>query len=58
MSILQAYQEDLLRDLDKGERVGPNTVKVLIRDMDLSLQATKETARAIGHREAALAKSL
>lgn len=49
---------DLLRDLDEGERVGPNIVKVLIRAMDLSLQATKETARAIGHREAALDKFL
>lgn len=27
ITILQAYQDDLLRDLDEGEGMGPNAVK-------------------------------
>lgn len=54
MSILQAYQGDLLRNLDDGERVGPNKVWELRRATDLSLRATKKTARAIGRSMSAL----
>lgn len=46
MVILQAYQADLLRDLDEGEGVGTSAIK--------ELQATKETVRAIGHSMSAL----
>lgn len=48
MSILQAYQADLLRDLEEVEGMGPDAVKELHWAKDLSLWATKETARAIG----------
>lgn len=44
MAVLQAYQADLLRDLDKGQGVGPNAIKELRRATDLSLHATKEMA--------------
>lgn len=54
MPILQAYQADLLRDLDEGEGVGPDTMKVLCHDTDLSLGAIKETACAISHSMAAM----
>ncbi len=54
MSLLQAYQADLLSDLDEGEGIGPDTVCELRRATDLSLRATKETARSIGRSMAAL----
>lgn len=54
MAILQAYQAELLGDLDKSEGVGPDEIRELRRATDLSLRATKETARAIGRSMAAL----
>ncbi len=36
MSLLQAYQADLLADLDEGEGIGPYTVCALRRATDLS----------------------
>ncbi len=54
MSLLQAYQADLLSDLDEGEGIGPDTVCELRQVTDLSLRATKETARSIGRSMAAL----
>lgn len=54
MSILQAYQADLLREMDGGEGIGPEAITELRRATDLSLRATKETARAIGRSMAAL----
>lgn len=51
MGILQAYKADLFRELDEGKGVEPDMVadKELRKATDLSLPATKETARAIGH---------
>lgn len=48
MLILQAYQADLLRDLDDREGVGPDVVRKLCRATDLSFRATKEIACTIG----------
>ncbi len=47
MSVLQAYQADLLKELDEGEQVSSNDIVKLRRTADLALRATKETARAI-----------
>ncbi len=44
MSLLQAYQADLLADLDEDKGIGLDTVCELRRAPDLSLRATKETA--------------
>ncbi|KAI2662299.1 Transposon Ty3-G Gag-Pol polyprotein [Labeo rohita] len=51
MSVLQAYQADLLKELDDGEKVD---VSELHRTADLALHATKETAHAIGWSMAAM----
>ncbi len=50
--MLQAYQADLLRDLDE---VCSDDIKELRRATDLSLRATKEMSRAIGCSMASLA---
>ncbi len=42
MSVLQAYQAELLRDLDQGQGLSPEAVA------DLTLRATKQTAAEIG----------
>ncbi|XDV35947.1 hypothetical protein PO909_005809 [Leuciscus waleckii] len=54
MAVLQAYQADLLGDIDRSEGVSPDEIRELRRATDLSLRATKETARAIGRSMAAL----
>ncbi len=54
MLLLQAYQADLLADLNEGEGIGPDTVCDLRRATDLSLRATKEMARSISRSMAAL----
>ncbi len=54
MSLLQAYKAVLLADLDEGKGIGPNAVCELCRATDLSLWATKETAKSIGRSMAAL----
>lgn len=54
MSILQAYQADLLKDLDEGEEVRREAFTELRKATDLSLWATKETAKYIGRSMAAL----
>ncbi|KAI2653857.1 Transposon Ty3-G Gag-Pol polyprotein [Labeo rohita] len=54
MSVLQAYQADLLKELDEGEEIKDSDISELRRTADLSLRATKETARAIGRSMAAL----
>ncbi|XP_016106680.1 uncharacterized protein [Sinocyclocheilus grahami] len=48
MAILQAYQTDLLNDLDKGQGLSPDEVAELSRTTDLALHATKQTATATG----------
>ncbi len=54
MSVLQAYQADLLKELDEGEQISSSGIGELRRTADLALRATKETARAIGRSMAAL----
>ncbi len=54
MAVLQAYQADLLKDLDEGEGFSAEDIRELRKTADLSLHATKETARAIGRSMAAL----
>ncbi len=54
MAVLQAYQADLLKELDEGEQISSSDVGELRRTADLALRATKETARAIGRSMAAM----
>ncbi|XP_026126050.1 uncharacterized protein LOC113107622 [Carassius auratus] len=54
MAVLQAYQADLLQDLDQGAGLSPEAVAELRRTTDLSLRATKQTAAAIGRSMAAM----
>ncbi len=54
MSVLQAYQADLLKELDEGEQIKSDDIVELRSTADLALCATKETARAIGRSMAAL----
>ncbi len=49
MAILQAYQADVLKEMDEGTGLNPEAVKELRRATDLTLRATKHTARAVGH---------
>ncbi|KAL0161741.1 hypothetical protein M9458_045466, partial [Cirrhinus mrigala] len=51
MSLLQAYQADLLKGLADGEKVD---LEELRRTADLAIRATKETARAVGWSMAAM----
>ncbi len=48
MAILQAYQADILKEMDEGTGLTPEAVKELRRATDLALRATKNTARAVG----------
>ncbi len=54
MSLLQAYQAELLIELDEGEGFNPSSVCELHRATDLSLRAAKETVKSIGRSMAAL----
>jgi hypothetical protein len=54
MAVLQAYQADLLGDLDQGAGISPDAVAELRRTTDLALRATKQTAAAIGRSMAAM----
>ncbi len=54
MSVLQAYQADLLKELDEREQVSSDDIAELRRTAGLSLRATKATARAIGRSMAAM----
>lgn len=54
MAVIQANQANLLKDLDQGERVFPDLVRVLHCTTDLTLCATKQAARAIGRSLAAM----
>ncbi len=53
MAILQAYQADVLKEMDEGTGLTPEAVKELRRATDLALRATKHTARAVGRSMAA-----
>ncbi|KAL0173696.1 hypothetical protein M9458_029664, partial [Cirrhinus mrigala] len=48
MAVLQAYQADLLKDLDKGQGLSPEEVAELCCTTDLALRATKQAATAMG----------
>ncbi|KAI2654735.1 Lamina-associated polypeptide 2, isoform alpha [Labeo rohita] len=48
MAVLQAYQADLLKDLDKGQGLSPDEVTELRRTTDLALRATKQAVTAMG----------
>ncbi|KAL0147873.1 hypothetical protein M9458_056832, partial [Cirrhinus mrigala] len=52
--LLEVYQADLLKELVEGEEIKESDITELRRTADLSLRATKETARAIGRSMAAL----
>lgn len=52
--VLQVYQEDLLKDLDKGQGLSPEVVSELLCTMDLDLRVTKQTAAAIVRSMAAM----
>ncbi|KAL0194963.1 hypothetical protein M9458_008535, partial [Cirrhinus mrigala] len=47
-TLLQAYQADLLKDLDKAQGLSPDEVAELHHTMDLALHATKQAATAMG----------
>ncbi len=48
MAILQAYQEDVLKEMDEGTGLTPEAVKELRRATDSALRATKHTAYRSG----------
>ncbi|KAL0188114.1 hypothetical protein M9458_015213, partial [Cirrhinus mrigala] len=48
MAVLHAYQADLLKDLDKGQRLSPDEVAEHPNTTDLALHATKKAATAMG----------
>ncbi len=54
MAVLQAYQADLLNDLDKGQGLSPDEVAELRRTTDLALRATKQAATAMVRSMAAM----
>ncbi|KAL0149145.1 hypothetical protein M9458_055577, partial [Cirrhinus mrigala] len=54
MAVLQAYQADLLKDLDKGQGLSPDEVAELRRTTDLALRASKHAASAMGRSMAAM----
>ncbi len=43
MAVLQAYQADLLKEMDEGDDIKNDDIAELRRATDLSLRATKET---------------
>ncbi len=54
MAVLQAYQADLLKDLDKGQGLSPDEVAELRHTTNLALRATKQAATAMGRSMAAM----
>ncbi len=54
MAVLQAYQADMLKDLDNGQDLSPDEVAELRRTTDLALRATKQAATAMGRSMAAM----
>ncbi len=42
MSVLQAYQANLLKELDEGEQVKSDDISELRRTADLAIRATKD----------------
>ncbi len=54
MAVLQAYQADLLKDLDNVQGLSPDEVAELRRTTDLALRATKQAATAMSRSMAAM----
>ncbi|ROL43678.1 hypothetical protein DPX16_21803 [Anabarilius grahami] len=54
MSIMQAYQGVLLKDLGESDEVGVDLIHELRLTADLALRATKETAKSVGRSMPAL----
>ncbi len=54
IAIFQAYQADLLKNLDKGQGLSPDEVAEFCRTTDLALRANKQTVTAIGRLMAAM----
>ncbi|CAM4598264.1 unnamed protein product [Leuciscus chuanchicus] len=54
LAVLQAYQADLLRDLDQGAGLPPDAMAELRRTTDLALRATKQSAVSVGRAMAAM----
>ncbi len=54
MAVLQAYQADLLKDLDKCQALSLDKVAELRRTTDLALRANKQAATAISRSMAAM----
>ncbi|KAL0200312.1 hypothetical protein M9458_003499, partial [Cirrhinus mrigala] len=48
LAVLQTYQADLLKDLDKGQGLSPDEVAELCCTTDLALRATKQAATTMG----------
>lgn len=48
MAVLEAYQADLLKDLDQGHGLSRKAVAELCHTTDLAFWATKQTVAAIG----------
>ncbi len=54
MAVLQVYQADLLKDLDKCQKLSPDEVAELRHTMDLAFHATKQAATVMGRSMAAM----
>lgn len=54
IAVLQAYQADLLKDLDQGQGLFPEVVDELRHTTDLTLRATKQTVAVISRSMAAM----
>ena len=54
MAILQAYQADLLKDACEGGEISADMINELRQTADLTLRATRETAKSIGRSMAAM----
>ncbi len=48
MAILQAYQADILKEMDEGTGLTPEAVEELRRATDLDLRTAKHTAHTVG----------
>ncbi len=58
MAILQAYQVDVLKEMDEGTGLTPEAVKELRRATDLALRATNLALRATKHTARAVVRSM
>lgn len=54
MAVLQAFQVDMLKNLDYGEGLAPKIAEEHCRASDLALRPTKQMAHAVGHSMAAM----